>query len=44
MLMVDDQPQMRQVEVGVMDYAYAEIISGLEQGDVVSTGLVPTTE
>jgi macrolide-specific efflux system membrane fusion protein len=44
MLMVDGEPQMRQVEVGVMDYAYAEIISGLEQGDVVSTGLVPTTE
>ncbi len=43
MLMVDGEPQMRQVEVGVMDYAYAEIISGLEQGDVVSTGLVPTT-
>lgn len=44
MLLVDDEPQMRQVEVGVMDYAYAEIISGLEQGDVVSTGLVPTTQ
>jgi HlyD family secretion protein len=44
MLMVDGEPQMRQVEVGVMDYTYAEIISGLEQGDVVSTGLVPTTQ
>jgi HlyD family secretion protein len=42
MVMVDGQPQMRQVEVGVMDYAYAEIISGLEQGDEVSTGMVPT--
>jgi multidrug efflux pump subunit AcrA (membrane-fusion protein) len=38
MVMVDGQPQMRQVEVGLMDYAYAEIISGLEQGDQVSTG------
>jgi len=42
MVMVDGQPQMRQVEVGLMDYAYAEIISGLEQGDEVSTGIVAT--
>ena len=42
MVMVDGEPQMRQVEVGVMDYAYAEIISGLEQGDEVSTGIVAT--
>jgi len=41
-VMVDDELQMRQVEVGVMDYAYAEIISGLQEGDVVSTGMVPT--
>lgn len=40
--MVDGELQMRQVEVGVMDYAYAEIISGLNEGDVVSTGMVPT--
>jgi len=39
---VDGEPQMREVEVGVMDYAYAEIISGLEQGEEVSTGMVPT--
>jgi HlyD family secretion protein len=38
----DGELQMRQVEVGVMDYAYAEIISGLEEGEVVSTGMVPT--
>jgi len=42
MVMVDGQPQMRQVEVGLMDYAYAEIISGLEQGDQVSTGTLGT--
>jgi hypothetical protein len=30
------------VEVGLMDYSYAEIISGLEQGDQVSTGTVET--
>jgi len=41
-VMVDGELQMRQVEVGVMDYAYAEIISGLNVGDVVSTGMVPT--
>jgi HlyD family secretion protein len=40
MVMVDGKPQMRQVEVGLMDYAYAEIISGLQQGDQVSTGTV----
>lgn len=41
-VMVDGEPQMRQVEVGLMDYAYAEIISGLQQGDEVSTGVVAT--
>jgi HlyD family secretion protein len=41
-VMVDGKLQMRQVEVGVMDYSYAEIISGLNEGDVVSTGMVPT--
>ncbi len=41
-VMVDGELQMRQVEVGVMDYAYAEIISGLQEGDVISTGMVPT--
>jgi multidrug efflux pump subunit AcrA (membrane-fusion protein) len=41
-VMVDGEPQMRQVEVGLMDYSYAEIISGLEQGDQVSTGTVET--
>jgi len=41
-VMVDGKPQMRQVEVGLMDYSYAEIISGLEQGEQVSTGTVET--
>lgn len=35
-------PVLRTVEVGLMDYTYAEILSGLEQGDVVSTGMVET--
>ena len=30
------------VEVGLMDYANAEILSGLKVGDVVSTGNVET--
>jgi len=42
MVMVDGQPEMRQVEVGLIDYAYAEIVSGLEQGDQVSTGILGT--
>ncbi len=42
MVMVHGEPQMRQVEVGLMDYAYAEILSGLEQGDQVSTGILGT--
>jgi RND family efflux transporter MFP subunit len=42
MVMVDGEPQMRQVEVGLMDYIYAEIVSGLEQGDQVSTGILRT--
>jgi hypothetical protein len=33
---------VRPVEVGLMDYISAEIISGLEQGDEVSTGIVET--
>jgi HlyD family secretion protein len=41
-VMLDGEPRMRQVEVGLMDYAYAEIISGLEQGDQVTTGTVGT--
>jgi len=36
------EPKLRVVEVGLMDFTYAEIISGLEQGDVVSTGVVET--
>jgi len=41
-VVVDGQPQPRPVEVGLMDFSYAEIISGLEQGDEVSTGIVET--
>jgi hypothetical protein len=30
------------VEVGIMDATYAEVKSGLQQGDVVSTGIMET--
>jgi multidrug efflux pump subunit AcrA (membrane-fusion protein) len=43
-VMVDGQPELRMVEVGLMDYTYAEITSGLEQGDVVTTGIVTTSD
>ncbi len=34
------EPVMRVVEVGLMDITSAEIISGLEAGEIVSTGIV----
>jgi HlyD family secretion protein len=37
-----DQPTLKVVEVGLMDYTYAEIKSGLNEGDMVTTGLVET--
>jgi len=36
----DGEPKLRVVEVGLMDVTYAEILSGLEMGDVVTTGVV----
>jgi RND family efflux transporter MFP subunit len=41
-VMEDGQPKLRLVEVGLMDYTYAEIKSGLQLGDVVTTGIVET--
>jgi len=38
----DGGMQVRPVQVGLMDFTNAEIISGLEQGEVVSTGTVET--
>jgi RND family efflux transporter MFP subunit len=37
------EPVLKTVEVGLMDYTYAEIKSGLAEGDVVTTGIVETT-
>jgi len=30
------------IEIGLKDLFYAEVLSGLEPGDVISTGLVET--
>ncbi len=38
------QLKLKVVQVGLMDESYAEIKSGLAEGDVVSTGLVETSE
>jgi multidrug efflux pump subunit AcrA (membrane-fusion protein) len=39
-VMTDGQPVLRLVQVGLIDVTYAEIVSGLEAGEVVTTGLV----
>jgi RND family efflux transporter MFP subunit len=36
------EPRLRVVEIGIKDLFYAEVLSGLEVGDEVSTGLVET--
>lgn len=41
-VMEDGTPVLKVVEVGIMDYTYAEIKSGLNVGDVVTTGIVET--
>lgn len=41
-VMEDGEPEMRMVEVGLMDFTFAEILSGVEVGEVVTTGLVVT--
>jgi RND family efflux transporter MFP subunit len=38
----DNKPKLRVVEIGLTDLFYAEVFSGLEPGEVVSTGLVET--
>jgi hypothetical protein len=35
---------LRLVEVGLMDFTNAEILSGLEAGEIVSTGVEESTE
>ena len=41
-VMVDDEPKLRVVEIGLQDLFYAEVLSGLEAGDVVTTGIAET--
>jgi multidrug efflux pump subunit AcrA (membrane-fusion protein) len=41
-VMEDGDLELRMVQVGLMDFTYAEIRSGLSLGDVVSTGIVET--
>ena len=41
-VMDNGEPKLRMVEVGIMDYSFAEIISGLEAGEEVTTGIVQT--
>ncbi len=41
-VMEDGSPRLRVVEVGIQNLLYAEIKSGLEAGDVVTTGITET--
>jgi multidrug efflux pump subunit AcrA (membrane-fusion protein) len=41
-VMENGEPQLRFVEVGLMDFSFAEIISGLETGETVTTGIIDT--
>jgi multidrug efflux pump subunit AcrA (membrane-fusion protein) len=41
-VMENSLPRLRVVEVALQDYTTAAITSGLDAGDVVSTGLVET--
>jgi len=43
-VMQNGTPVLKTVEVGLMDYTYAEIKSGLNEGDVVTTGIVETNQ
>jgi HlyD family secretion protein len=38
------EPELRFVEVGLMDFSFAEILSGVVMGETVTTGLVETQQ
>ena len=38
----DGEPRLRPVVVGLMDFTFAEIVSGLEVGETITTGIVET--
>ena len=41
-VMESGEPQLRFVEVGLMDFSFAEILSGLETGETVTAGIIDT--
>ncbi len=41
-VMTNGEPELRMVEIGLTDFTYAEILSGLEEGEVVTTGIIET--
>ncbi len=41
-VMENDEPKLRVVSVGLVDFTSAEILTGLEAGEVVTTGIVET--
>lgn len=41
-VMEDGEPTLRFVKVGIMDFTYAEILSGVEAGEEVTTGIIQT--
>ena len=41
-VMEDGEPTLRIVEVGLMDFTFAEILSGVEAGEIITTGIVET--
>jgi HlyD family secretion protein len=43
-VMDNGTPTLKTVQVGLQDYTYAEIKSGLSEGDVVTTGIVETSK
>jgi hypothetical protein len=38
----DGEPKLRVVTVGLMDFTSAEILTGLQPGEIVTTGIVET--
>ncbi len=43
-VMENGEPKLRMVQVGIMDFSFAEILSGLEAGEEVTTGIVQTVD
>lgn len=41
-IMTNGEPELRMVEVGLTDFTYAEILSGIEEGEIVTTGIIET--